>query len=73
MMVNGKTMYMSFGILMMVPKTVARQIPPKATCESPSPINEKRLSTRVTPSREEQRDIKTPTIKAYRTKGKLKY
>ena len=64
MMVSGKTIYMSFGIVMMVPNTVARQIPPKATWESPSPIKEKRLSTRVTPSREEQSDIKTPTIKA---------
>jgi hypothetical protein len=42
----------------------ARQIPPKATCESPSPIKEKRLRTSVTPSREEQREMSTPTIKA---------
>ncbi len=64
---------MSFGILTKVPKTVARQIPPKATCERPSPINEKRLRTRVTPSREEQSEMRTPTMKAYRTNGKLKY
>ena len=64
MIVIGKTRYMSFGIVMMVPKTVARHIPPNATCESPSPINEKRFSTSVTPRREEQREIKTPTIKA---------
>ena len=64
MMVSGRTIYMSFGIVMMVPKTVARQIPPKATWESPSPIKENRLSTRVTPRREEQSETKTPTIKA---------
>ena len=44
-------------------------IAPNATWESPSPINEKRLSTRVTPSSEEQTAIKTPTISAYRTNG----
>ena len=63
-MVTGRTMYMSLGMLMKVPRTVAIQIPPKATCESPSPINEKRLRTRVTASSEEQSEIYTPTIKA---------
>ena len=67
MIVIGSTRYILFVMF----KTLAMQIAPKATCERPSPINEKRLSTKVTPSREEQREIKTPTIKAYLTKAKL--
>ena len=42
---------------------------PKATWDSPSPMKEKRFSTRVTPRREEQRAVKTPTISEYLTKG----
>ena len=45
-------------------KIVATAIAPKATCESPSPINEYRFKTSVTPKREEQSAIKTPTISA---------
>ena len=45
-------------------KTVATAIAPKATCERPSPINEKRFKTSVTPNNEEHKAIKTPTIKA---------
>ena len=50
-------------------KTVATAIAPNATCERPSPINEKRFKTSVTPNNEEHKAIKTPTIKAYCTKG----
>ena len=50
-------------------KTVATAIAPKATCERPSPINDKRFKTSVTPNNEEHKAIKTPTIKAYCTKG----
>ncbi len=46
---------------------------PKATWESPSPMKENLLRTRVTPKRDEQREIKIPTIKAYLTNEKLKY
>ena len=53
--------------------TEAIQIAPNATWESPSPINENLFNTKVTPKREEQREIRTPTIKAYCTNGKLKY
>ena len=69
MIVTGKTRYILFVMF----KTLAMQIAPNATWESPSPINEKRLSTSVTPSREEQSEINTPTIKAYLTNAKLKY
>ena len=48
--------------------TAAIAIAPKAVWESPSPINEKRFKTSVTPRSEEHRAISTPTIKAYRTK-----
>ena len=37
-------------------------IAPNATWESPSPINEKRFRTSVTPSSEEHIAISTPTI-----------
>ena len=60
MIVTGRTMYILFVML----STLAIQIAPNATWESPSPMNEKRLSTKVTPSREEQSEIKTPTMKA---------
>jgi len=66
--VTGSTTSILFEIL----STEAIAIPPKATCESPSPIKEKRLSTSVTPSREEQSAISTPTISAYLTNGYLK-
>ena len=39
-------------------KTVATAIAPKATCERPSPINEKRFKTSVTPNNEEHKAIK---------------
>ena len=41
-------------------KTVATAIAPKATCERPSPINEKLFKTSVTPNNEEHKAIKTP-------------
>ena len=49
-------------------KTVAIASAPNATWESPSPMTEKRFSTSVTPSSEEQSAINTPAINAYRTK-----
>ncbi len=48
------------------------QIPPKATCDKPSPIKENLFRTSVTPSKEEHREIKTPTINAYLTNGNEK-
>ena len=50
-------------------KTDATAIAPKATCDNPSPIKENRFSTKVTPSKEEQSAINTPTIRAYLTNG----
>ena len=44
--------------------TAAMDMAPKATWASPSPMNENRFSTRVTPSSEEHRAISTPTIRA---------
>ena len=55
------------------PRTAAIAIPPKATCDKPSPINESLLSTSVTPKSEEQSAISTPTIKAFCTNGLDKY
>ena len=59
-MVTGRTSSISSVRFM----TVAIAMPPKATWESPSPIKEKRLRTRVTPRREEHRAIRMPTIRA---------
>ena len=42
---------------------------PKETWDKPSPIKENRFNTKVTPNKEEQSAIKTPTIKAYCTNG----
>ena len=42
--------------------TVATDTAPKATCESPSPINENLFKTRITPRSEEQSAISIPTI-----------
>ena len=42
---------------------------PKATCERPSPIKEKRFSTKITPRSEEHRAMRIAAIKAYLTKG----
>ena len=44
-----------------------------ATCERPSPIKENLFNTSVTPKRDEQSAIRTPTISAYRTNGYSKY
>ena len=46
---------------------------PNATWLKPSPINEKRFKTKVTPSKEEHKAIKTPQIIAYCTNGNEKY
>ena len=48
-------------------------IAPKATWESPSPMKEKRFSTRITPKSAELKAIMTATKNAYRTKGNEKY
>ena len=37
---------------------------PKPTCDNPSPIMEKRLSTRLTPNSAQHSEIKTPTSSA---------
>ena len=47
--------------------TVAIAVAPKATWERPSPINEKRFSTRITPKSAEQRAMRTPTARADHT------
>ena len=53
-------------------RTAAMDMAPKATWDSPSPIKENRLRTSVTPSSEEQRAIRIPTISAYLTNGYAK-
>jgi hypothetical protein len=60
MMVTGKVI----NILLVKPTTVATVIAQKAMCDKPSPMNENLLSTNVTPSNDEHRAIKIPTIKA---------
>ena len=52
------------GISFLIWSTAAMDMAPKATWESPSPMKEKRLSTSVTPSSEEQRAISIPTNSA---------
>ena len=52
------------GISSVRPNTAATAIAPNATWESPSPMNENRFKTSVTPSREEQSAISTPTASA---------
>ena len=51
------------------PTTAAIAIAPNATCDKPSPIYENLLSTRMTPRSDEHSAIRTPTIRAYLTKG----
>ena len=60
---------MTNSILLLKFSTDAMAIAPNATWDSPSPIKENRFSTNVTPRREEQSAISTPTIKAYHTNG----
>ena len=60
---------MTNSILLLKFSTDAMAIAPNATWDSPSPIKENRFSTSVTPRREEQSAISTPTIKAYHTNG----
>ncbi len=45
---------------------------PNPTCESPSPIIEKRFSTRLTPKSAAQSETKTPTISALTKIGEEK-
>ena len=52
-----------------IPKAIAMESAPKDTWDSPSPIMENFFSTRLTPSRAAQREIKIPTIKARIIKG----
>ena len=61
--VTGKEIIMLFVRL----ATAATAIAQNAICDKPSPIKEKRLSTNVTPNKEEHKAIKIPTIKAYWT------
>ena len=58
--VTGITSSISLFTLRMLAMAMA----PKATWDRLSPIKEKRLSTRVTPSREEHRAISAPAIRA---------
>ena len=55
--VNGKTMTSSFDTF----RTDATASAPNAAWDSPSPINENRFSTSVTPNSAEQSAISTPT------------
>lgn len=68
MTVNGRTRYILFDKL----RTAAIAMAPNATWLNPSPIKLNRFKTKVTPSRLEQSEIKTPTINAYCTNEKLK-
>ena len=68
-MVTGKEII----ILLVKLTTAATAIVQKAICDKPSPINEKRLSTKVTPNKDEHKAIKIPTIKAYCTNLNSKY
>ena len=61
MTVTGKEIIILFVRL----TTAATAIVQNAIWDKPSPIKEKRLSTSVTPNREEHRAINIPTIKAY--------
>lgn len=63
--VIGKTTIISLDI----PSTPDIANAPNATCESPSPINENRFSTSVTPSSDEHSAISSPTSSAYLTNG----
>ena len=57
-------MTMTRGILLVICSTAAIAIAPNATWDRPSPMKENRFSTSVTPSREEQSAISTPTMSA---------
>lgn len=61
------------AILLLKFKTPDTHIAPKATWDNPSPIKENLFNTSVIPIKEEQRAIKTPTIKALRTKECWRY
>lgn len=50
------------NILFVKPRTIDMATAPKATWDNPSPINENRFKTNVTPNNEEHRAINTPTI-----------
>ena len=57
------------GVLFVKFNTEAIAIAPNAMWDKPSPIKENLFKTNVTPKRAEQREISTPTISAYLTKG----
>ncbi len=63
--VTGSTSTVAFASF----NTPATATAPNATWDKPSPIKENLFSTNVTPSKEEQSAINTPTISAYLTKG----
>ena len=52
------------GISLVICRTAAIAMTPNATWESPSPMKENRFSTSVTPRRDEQSAISTPTMSA---------
>ena len=52
-----------------IPTTDATAIAPNATCESPSPIKENLLSTNITPSKDAESAISTPTTRTYLING----
>ena len=56
-------------IWLVSPATAATAIAPKATCESPSPMKEKRFKTSVTPKSAATRAMSVPTTTARHTKG----
>ena len=67
--VTGRTKIMLWEVF----KTDAIAMAPNAVCESPSPIYESLLRTKVTPSNEETMAIIMPAINAYCTNENEKY
>ena len=59
-------------VLLEIFKIDATAIAPKAVCERPSPIYEKRFKTSVTPKSEDESAIIMPATKAYTTNEKEK-
>ena len=57
-------MAITSGISLVICSTAAMAMAPNATWDRPSPMKENRFSTSVTPSREEQSAISTPTMRA---------
>ena len=63
-MAQMTVMTITRGISFLIWRIAAMDMAPKATWERPSPMKEKRLSTRVTPRSEEHSAINIPTASA---------